>query len=183
MPRKTLKNGKPEIDLEKLKEGMPGATKPWGASIAEAAAVCLDERGHSCGVHLTVTGSFEASFVLKWGPVTDQMKRCYNDAEVTTELGAYGVSFLLITSLTKHAVIERSWKGTGFDYWLGSQKRNLFQRKARLEVSGIRSGDETDIRRRVEVKKRQTAPTDGALPAYVVVVEFGKPASRVVQKP
>jgi hypothetical protein len=47
---------------------------------------------------------------------------------------------MLIRQLTQFTVIERSRKGTGFDYWLGSEDEAgelPFQNKVRLEVSGI----------------------------------------------
>jgi hypothetical protein len=92
---------------------------------------------------------------------------------------------MLITNLTDFTVIERSRRGTGFDYWLGIQDESSelpFQNKVRLEVSGIRSGDDSRIRARAKQKIEQTNPSDGALPAYIVVVEFSKPLSLIVQK-
>jgi hypothetical protein len=48
-------------------------------------------------------------------------------------------AILLMRALTGYTVIERSRKGTGFDWWLGTED-NLFQGKVRLEVSGILRG-------------------------------------------
>ena len=53
---------------------------------------------------------------------------------------------------------------------------------ARLEVSGIRKGDERTIKTRVRQKLKQVAKSDGSLPAYIVVVEFGTPISEVAEK-
>jgi hypothetical protein len=130
---------------------------------------------------MTFNGSYAASFDVHWPDVTDQMQRCWNDSINATEHAAYGVSFLLMLELTEFTVIERSMIGTGFDYWLGTDD-GLFQRKARLEVSGILRGDEQAVQARVRLKKKQTTPTDGPLPAYIVVVEFSAPASSVVKK-
>jgi hypothetical protein len=53
----------------------------------------------------------------------------------------------------------------------------------RLEISGINSGSNNDVDRRVRQKLTQTDRSDSlGLPAYVVVVEFGKPCSQVVKK-
>jgi hypothetical protein len=49
-------------------------------------------------------------------------------------------------------------------------------------VSGIRQGDAAKIASRLKQKREQTAPSDGALPAYIVVVEFGTPRAQVVKK-
>jgi hypothetical protein len=56
-----------------------------------------------------------------------------------SEYGAYGVAITLALELTETAQVERSAKGTGIDYWLGDgrDERGIFQRTARLEVSGI----------------------------------------------
>ena len=89
-------------------------------------------------------------------------------------------------SLTNLTVIERSVKGKGFgfDFWLGSidDINTLFQRKARLEVSGIRKGSETLIQSRVNMKLRQMSPSDTVAPGYIAVVEFGIPQARIVEK-
>jgi len=99
---------------------------------------------------------------------------------------AYGIAALLMPYLTGLTVIERSIKGTsfGFDFWLGSidDPNSLFQRKARLEVSGIRRGSESIIKSRVKMKLEQISPSDTLSPGYVCVVEFGTPRTRIVEK-
>ncbi|MEB3337992.1 MAG: hypothetical protein VKJ46_11045, partial [Leptolyngbyaceae bacterium] len=88
--------------------------------------------------------------------------------------------------LTNLTVIERSRKGTGFDYWLGIQDSASilpFQRMARLEVSGIRKGHQGQINARVKQKTEQTRPSDAqGLPAYIIVVEFSRPISIISAK-
>jgi hypothetical protein len=58
----------------------------------------------------------------------------------------------------------------------------LFQRKARLEVSGIRKGSESIIQSRVKMKLEQISPSDTLSPGYVCVVEFGTPRTRIIEK-
>jgi hypothetical protein len=92
------------------------------------------------------------------------------------------VAILLIRALTGYTAIERSRKGTGFDWWLGTED-NLFQGKARLEVSGILHGSTRRINSRIKVRTEQTKQSDNlAFVAYVVVVEFGTPRVKVVQR-
>ena len=173
------------IILTDLANGFPAITPVFGASLAEACAVCLSDRGHPQGINLIVEGDFQATFKLYWQPVTPQMLRCWNDLEYTTEHAAYGIAFMIITRLTDFTVIERSRKGTGFDYWLGTENDDSllpFQNKARLEISGIRAGDEKRINIRLKQKLEQTKPSDGLLPAYVVVVEFSKPIAITAKK-
>jgi hypothetical protein len=174
--------------LERLTEDIHAITTEFGATLAQAGAICFESANHQNGVELDVSISSEDSnFKLKykvyWPDVTDQMRRCYGDLEVTTEHGAYGVAILLILNLTDYTIVERSRKGTGFDYWLGRKDDVLFQKSARLEVSGIRKGDISTIKARVNTKLNQVKRSDNLrLPVYIVVVEFSNPLSQVVQK-
>lgn len=176
----------PVLNLQSLHQGLPAITPAFGAAIAEAGAICLTDKAHEPGVILEVEGGFATRFQLDWQPVTEQARRCWNDEEYTTEQAAYGIAFLLILHLTDLTVIERSRKGTGFDYWLGSQNSNTllpFQRMARLEVSGIRKGNRSQIDARVKQKTEQTGASDAeGLPAYIIVVEFSRPISVVSAK-
>lgn len=152
--------------------------------MAEAMAVCLDSQEHHIDAFLSVTGFFQGQYELKHGLVTDQMRRGHNDPDVATEYGAYGISILLIDFNTDLTVIERSRKGKGFDFWLGSKDSPApyFQQKARLEVSGIRQGTDGAVDSRLKRKIKQTQPSDGTLPAYIAVIEFGTPKAKVVMK-
>ncbi len=86
-----------------------------------------------------------------------------------------GVAIALVRQKLRLEVVERARKRSGVDYWLGSGKQ-LFQKSARLEVSGILRGDATQVRSRVKEKHSQTKQSDQTrLPAIVVVVEFGAP--------
>lgn len=170
------------LDLNTLGRGLPAITPAFGQALAEAGGVCLEDRGHAQGAQLQVQGYASKSHALVWPAVTEQALRCWNDPEVATEHGAVGVAVLLAKNEIGCSVIERSRKGTGFDYWLGEEGDGVFQNKARLEISGIRQGDEKQLRARVKQKITQTDPSDGVLPAFVIVVEFGCPAAEVRQK-
>lgn len=170
------------LDLNDLAHGLPAITPSFGQYLAEAGALCLESQGHSKGQNLFVQGKYSKEYPLHWPDVTDQMERCLNDPEVATEHGAVGIAILLMKRLIGYAVIQRSRKGTGFDYWLGDQEDMLFQNKARLEVSGIRNGNQKTVQNRVREKLTQTKVSDETtLPTYVVVVEFGKPLAEVRQ--
>jgi hypothetical protein len=173
----------PELVLMRLGDGCPALTPDCGRSLAEAAAVCLEDQGHRTWARLIVIGEYEVSFRIIWPVVTDQMIRCYNDPEEATENGACGIAILLVQELAGLVVVERSRKGTGFDYWLGSEEGYPFQNQARLEVSGIRAGSAPDIKARVKQKLQQTQQSDALLlPAYVVVVEFSRPIAEVTKR-
>jgi hypothetical protein len=88
---------------------------------------------------------------------------------------------LVVCKLLGKVVVERSRKGTGFDYWLGEEDGLLFQGKIRLEVSGILIGGGSAVSSRIKQKTHQVR-REPNLPAFVAVVEFGTPKARVVAK-
>lgn len=172
------------IHLNTLREGAPGLTSAVGSSLAEAAAVSLEDQKHASGVAMRVTGDASETFAVEWDPATDQMRRTWADEQVASEHGAYGCAMLVIEQLTGLQVVQRSRKGTGFDWWLGTRHGpKLFQEKARLEVSGIRKGGESDVAARTSQKVKQTKQSDATrLPAWAVVVEFSEPQTRAVER-
>lgn len=174
----------PALLLQDLGEGMPGISPVFGAAVAEAASVCLSERDHSSPKAMAVQGVMTLDVQLKWDAPTAQARRAWADPEVATEFGAYGIASLLITLCCPLTIVERSRKGTGFDFWLGSQDDPgpLFQARARLEVSGIRQGSDQSVASRTRQKLTQTDRSAGALPAVVVVVEFSQPLSHLSEK-
>jgi hypothetical protein len=114
------------------------------------------------------------------------MRRAWDDDVEATELGACAIAFLLMAELTPYTVVQRSRRGTGFDYWLGikdNSTRLPFQSSARLEVSGIRKAEnESMIRTRVGQKIKQVESVDRSLPAYIAIVEFSRPMNVLVQR-
>lgn len=169
------------LDLNDLGHGLPAITQYFGMALAEAAGVCLESQSHVQNVRLRIRGSINTSHSLAWPEVTEQTLRCWNDEEVTTEHGAVGIAVLLVQREIGYTVIQRSRKGTGFDYWLGEESIP-FQNKARLEISGIRKGCDHDVKARIRQKLIQTGRSDGSLPTYVIVVEFGRPLAEVQER-
>lgn len=173
------------IDLGDLRRGEPGASPLFCSCLSEAAAVALEVNRHPCnGTQMHLIGYRSSSFAVRWTPVSEQARRTWRDEQVATEFGAYGIAFLVIKRLTGMRVVERARKGTGFDWWLGAEScGDLFQGKARLEVSGILTGTEAAIETRVQQKLRQTEASDGSgLPAWAVVVEFGAPQTCAMKR-
>jgi len=172
------------LNLNILDRGLPGITPCWGGFLSEASATCLVSQNHQLGVEMSVLGSKKAQFKIFWdNTIRTQEFSAWNDEQELTEYGACGIAIILVLELTGYTVIQRAKKGTGVDYWLGYKDSSLpFENSARLEVSGIMTGDDKEIKGRVKKKTKQTEPSDGLLPAYVVVVEFSKPLSHLVQK-
>ncbi|MBF0320505.1 MAG: hypothetical protein HQL01_11955 [Nitrospirae bacterium] len=168
------------IDLSDLGKGaIPALTRHCGFTFAESAVVCFEQQGHSNIVNLKVEGDFEELFEFTLPEVTDQMRNCYNDKERATEDGAYGVAIMLILNLTDYTVIEKSRKGTAFDYWLGKKDDNDPCKRARLEVSGIRNGNDSDINKRLNIKTKRLQKQENPMSAFIIIVEFSKPKSNI----
>jgi hypothetical protein len=171
----------PILALHGLDKGHPGITSAIAYYCAEAASLCLEDQGHSPGVKLGVTGSRIHSFVLDWEG-GEERKRLAWDSEDATEYGASAIAILVVSQLSGLKVIERAQKGDRVDYWLGDvddEDEPPFLRKGRLEVSGIRRGDESRVRDRIREKLHRLKLSGSRLPAFVAVVEFGAPKSQV----
>jgi hypothetical protein len=132
---------------------------------------------------MEIKGSHPGTFAISWKErITQRKRNFWNNQDDAVTWGAYGVAILVVRELTGLTVVERSATATGFDWWLGKDD-DLFQKKARLEVSGIFNGTSTDISNRVWKKKEQTKQSDATkLTAYICVVEFGAPTSRVERR-
>lgn len=169
------------LDLNELDtDDIPGISRAKGNELAEAGAVCLESQGHTSGTCLTVRNGANNSYQLDWPPVTDQARRTWNDDEEATEDGAAGIAVLLASQEIGYTVIMRSRKDTGFDYWLGD---DVLDFRARMEVSGIRNGNDGQVRTRVKQKLRQMDRSNAlGLPAYAIVVEFGRPLAEIKKK-
>lgn len=175
------------LELNKIKQGMPGLTREWGKLMAQAGFVCFNHHNHNSGVKLEVNGDHKGEYDIIWlDSITDQIKASWKDLDEATELGACCVAILLSVQVTHYTIIERSVKKTGFDYWLGEENEHHllpFEKKVRLEISGILSGSENDIRARVKKKLIQTEQsTSLGLDAHIIVVEFSNPLAHYAEK-
>jgi len=174
------------LNLNDLSAGMPALTSAMGGVLAEAAAVCLEDRGHADPIQLHLKKIEFPQHLLTRPAVTEAMRRTHNDMERATEHGACGVAIILVRKLTGLTVVRQSKKGTGFDYWIGTEEGEdtlPFQSTARLEVSGILHGTASQFATRVKKKLEQTKASDSTrLTAYAVVVEFGRPQAEVGER-
>ena len=166
------------IQLTEIKQGTPGITPVEGANLYENCIVALHNSGHTVPVTLHVSGLNACDYSLLWEDTfNDQLRRTYADEQSVTERAAVAVSIMVALRQTDYTVIERSRKGTGFDYMLGDGQDPLFTPKARLEVSGImHEADGNTAEKRFRQKAEQTSKSDDTrLPAYVSIVEFSTP--------
>jgi hypothetical protein len=166
--------------LQLLVNSTPDLAESLGKLMSDCAAVCFDSQGHITGRDMAVLGKLKGRCKVFWHPVSPTMARSFQMDTFVTEWGACGVAILLTQSLTKYKVIEQSVRGTGFDFWLGHKGKLPFDRKARLEVSGLRPGNDAEVKERRDKKIDQTKQSDNTkLRAYIVIVEFGRPLSHV----
>ena len=162
--------------------GLPALDVHTGRHYANAAAVCFEDQKHLQGVELKVKGVEDRAYHLRWPVVTEQTLRTHHDLQDATFHGAYAVAIMLAMEITGYTVVQQARKGSGVDYWLGANDSDLFV-GARLEVSGILSGDESTIKSRIRQKKKQTKRSEATgLPAYACVVEFGRPEAHFVKQ-
>jgi hypothetical protein len=107
-----------------------------------------------------ITGDLRTTGSLTLDDADERDDGTWADLQEATEYGAYGVAIIVALPLTDMPRVERSAKGPGVDYWVGDGKdeRGIFQRAARLEVSGILKGDEAKIAARLKQKLTQTEP-------------------------
>ncbi|MBN7810181.1 hypothetical protein J0A68_04380 [Algoriphagus sp. H41] len=166
------------IDLKEISNGLPGLSKVSGQHLFESCVVCLTRQSHSnTGTTIEVKGDTTVTTTLIWDNIfDDQLDRTWKDQFYATEHGAVCIAILLALKLTEYTIIEKSARKNGFDYWLGDNDDILFQKKARLEISGIFQGTEKDVKKRYDVKVKQTQQSDALkIPAYIGIVEFSNP--------
>ena len=180
------------IDLGKA-PGMPGLTPARATSFVEAATVCFEENGHFESAEMSVAVASpnrwrdrikSEDFHLKYPRINKQVRRTNRDLQDAAEEGACAVAISIVFRLFSLHVLERSYKGTGFDYWIGRDETEGLQGMERLEVSGILSGSESDIKGHFKRKLEQVvrgSEQNSSLPQCVVVVEFGRPQTRIIR--
>ena len=170
-----------ELNLEILRSGYLGLTPEVGSNLLQACTVCLDKFDHKSGVILNIKGNEKVDCILHWdSEVTVKTKRNWNDLQEATEYGATAIAILLAGKFSNCSVIERSSKGTGFDYWLGDDQNesiDIFNYKERLEISGILvENSSNSIKERVSFKKKQIEKTNNtSLNAHICVTDFSTP--------
>ncbi len=173
-----------DLQLREIENGLPGMTANSGKHLYEGCAISLYRHNHNPhGTSMKLHGNDSVIVNLQWDDIFDeQLDRTWKDQFYATEHAAICISILLALKLTNYTIIERSARNNGFDYWLGEKGDILFQKKARLEISGIFNDNEQTLTQRYRVKVRQTSASDSLkIPAYVGVVELSMPMAKFGQ--
>jgi len=172
------------INLDSLKDGIMGLTKETGGFMLQACMVCLDNQGHQSDVDFKLSGIQQVNIKLNWEQeVSQRIRRNWSDLQEATEYGAVALAIVCAEQFSSYDTVERSTKGTGFDYWLGEEDEwGVFQRKARLEVSGILMETASNtVTKRVREKLNQVKVADEEeLEIHVFVADFKTPKGRYI---
>ncbi len=178
-----------KLHLDKLKGGISGISRNYGAFLAEAIVVCLTAAGHVSSVKLKAEGDFDAEFELEWQEEIGAAElSSWRDLKEATEYAAMGLAVLLISALTIYGVFQRNEQGEDADFTMQEVSdpnivlKGIVQR-AHLEVSGIFAESLTNT-----LNMRITAKTKGlekrvipSLPVFIAVIEFSIPKAKIVE--
>ncbi|WP_162600933.1 hypothetical protein [Paraburkholderia sp. C35] len=163
------------IRLDADNRAFEALTPYFGAMCCEAASFCFEQNGHPVPTRAALSGCEAPHAHFHWSSPPVQATATYRDKDVAAENGAYAVAIAVLNHVHGYKVVERSAKGTGFDFWIGMAQGDLpFQSTMRLEVSGIFEG-QSRVSSRLKSKLKQMAPSDGRGEGLAVVAEFGKP--------
>lgn len=171
--------------LNRLSAGFPAITPAVGTMMAEAASVCLEQAGHpgAASIRLDLPEGRISALIVEAIPLDDRIRRSHANETDATEAGACGIAILAMLEEFGFLVVERSYQGTGFDYWLGTSEDTppFASDSAALEVSGIMAGGPSEIRRRAGEKRTQITRYEPDPPyrAFIAVVEFGMPCTLI----
>jgi hypothetical protein len=172
-----------QFDL--LRAGLLGVSSAYGSAAAEAAAYCLYRNQHRNPGNLVLTLKTSLITDLLWTEVGSELDSTWADLKEAAEYGAYALAIIVSVKITKFRRVARCAQSGGIDFWLtdSTDDRGIFQRSARLEVSGIFNGGRSVITARLKQKLDQTKSSDQTtLPAYVAIVEFGSPELRMQKR-
>lgn len=155
-----------------------------------AASVSFASLKHPIGVRLTVSGEVDHGFDVFWDE--PNTLRGWEDLDRATEFGGYGMSFILMETLTEYKVHSARAKGDGYDFVLSlkgemddpnGDEWNFLNppNMARLEVSATRRKSAFGSRK--TIKEKQTRKSDATgTGAYVVVVDFETPRAIITYR-
>lgn len=172
-----------KINLSFLEDGKAGLSPRMGGFLAEAASVCFDHHAHPKNLLLQSTGHYNETYEVTCTDLNEHSRGSFADIQEATEYGACGVAIAIVKTETPF-ITKRSYKGTGFDYWLGVNTEGFpFQEASRLEVSGLINGTGSQVAIRLSDKLEQMKVSDHmGLPGIAIIIEFSKPLSKTATR-
>ena len=162
-----------DLPIHDMDRRHPGLTKPIAASNLEAASVCLD-RHHRPPQRFDMETPTRSTATVDWQQPSGRVKKAWANETDATEAGACAI-VLAAVELSKGLVaVGRAETLTGADYYVapqGSMPGDL-EDCLRLEVSGVDSGSNTVVGRRLKNKLAQARRGLSDLPAIAGVAGF-----------
>ncbi len=171
-----------KLNLDILKNGLPGFSKTVGSFLAEAALVCLELNKHSTGVSLEISGDFEETFHVSWtGTITSSVKEGWKDVKEATEYGASALAILLIKELTPFQYFERMNQDEIGDYLIKTSKEA--KDFSFIEISGIwKKSPKNSVNNRIRLKMKQIQKkATYKLELFTIVIEFSEPEGKIIR--
>lgn len=179
------RGGEFELDFASAADEAYGLTLEYVRMMQQAAWMCLHQGPHPQPVSFGFDcegGELAPEVVaLTWTTPNAEILRTYADLQEATEWGAAGIALLLLHHAFGFRRYQRSWKGTGFDFWASKDMEGeLMDGCDHLEVSGLLNGDVRREQERVAQKLGQVGR--GGMPGnqIVAVINFGPPKARFV---
>ena len=175
------------VFLEDIYQKVPVISSDAVGFYKENCMISFDHNGHASGVELNVNYlNQNYEFKIVWnGSVTEQLRRSYQDLPKVADFAACAIVLSILSELTDFIVIEQSILGTTIDYYLADKNKVddhlIFNKSARLEVSGILKENENNtVEKRIKAKINRLKPQQD-FSDYIAVIEFSKPWSKIIK--
>jgi hypothetical protein len=180
----TKKRAKPNIDLRNM-----GAIGPLFAEHARhhygtCASFCFRRKRPRGPIELSiVTENGPRAILVGVYPITKAIRATLGDDDDAVEHGAYAVALLTAARELGMRFDRRSFKGTGFDFYVTPPGRprphpdDIFGDIWGFEVTGLMEADRGAIKSRLKRKRLQVSPATKIHPVLIAVVEFSVPVA------
>ena len=159
---------KPTLSIHDMEQRHHGLTKAIADMYTEAATVCLD-RHHQSPTDFNLNGSgVRSEAVLEWRRSDARTRGAWANEIDATEAGACACALAAVELIDGLVAIHRAETKTGADYYIapkGTSAEDL-QKWLRFEVSGVDSGSESIVNKRLKDKLAQAAAGKSDLPRW-----------------
>lgn len=162
------------LNIEDMHARHRALTPPIAGSYQQAASVCFS-RDHSPPIEISLHDNETRTLVeVTWIEPDSRVRAAWDNKIDTTEFGAYGCVIAAVELLRGMFAVRRAETGTGADYYIGPQGsgEDDLEKCLRLEVSGVSTGDDSDVRKRLLEKVNQALRGNSNLPALAGVIGF-----------
>ena len=165
---------KPTLPIHDMEERHHGLTKAIADMYTEAATVCLDRHHQSPTDFVLDRSGVRSEAVVEWRRSNAQIRGAWANEIDTTEAGAYACALAAVELTDGLVAVHRAETRTGADYYIAPKDTPAedLQHWSRLEVSGVDSGSESTVNRRLKDKLSQASAGNSDLPAKASVVGF-----------